>query len=98
MFTTVCWGNLNRRDVLVNLGIDGKILNKMDGSGLDRSGIRTIDVAQGQYLCVLGTVLMCLRDRIVYSGLVGQPEQERRLSKYRRRWEVWMGVDWIEVA
>jgi hypothetical protein len=44
---------------------------------------------------------MCLRDRIVYSGLVGQPEQERHLGKSRRRWEdierggwTWIGSKW----
>jgi hypothetical protein len=59
MYTAVWLGNLNRRDVLVNLCVDGKILNRMDGSGLDRNGI--------------GTVLMCLRDCTIYNGLVGQP-------------------------
>ena len=42
MYTAVWWGNLNRREVLVNLGVDGKILHRMDGSGLDRSGIGTV--------------------------------------------------------
>jgi len=47
--------------------------------------------------------------RNVYSDLVGQPEQERRLSKSRRRWEyteqdgwAWTGSKWhrdcIDVA
>jgi len=46
------------KDVLVNLGVDGKILNRMDGRGLDRSGIGTvfmwsrdcIDVSQGLWM------------------------------------------------
>jgi len=57
MYTAVWTGNLNRRDVLVILGVDGKILNRMYGIGLDRSGIGTvlmwprdsIDVSQGPY-------------------------------------------------
>ena len=57
MYSAVWWGNLNRRDVLVNLGVDGNILNRMDGRGLGRSGIGTvlmwpkgsIDVSQGLY-------------------------------------------------
>jgi hypothetical protein len=57
-------GNLNRRDVLVNLGVDGKIMNRMDGRGLDRIGIGTvlmcprdrIDVPQGPYRCVPWTI------------------------------------------
>lgn len=42
MYTAVWWGNLNRRDVLINLGVDGNILNRMDGRGVDRSGIGTV--------------------------------------------------------
>jgi hypothetical protein len=57
MYTAVWSDSLNRRDVLVNIGVRGKILNGIDGSGLDRSGTGTvlmwprdsIDVSQGPY-------------------------------------------------
>lgn len=75
---------------MVNLGVDGKVLNRMDGRGLDRSGIGTvlmwprnsIDVFQGPYcvpgtgLCGPWTVLMCPRDHGCDSGLYRCPRDD----------------------